>query len=208
MKSGELGDRKLLGAGVRAKLQRGEGRTKLFRFGARLQVVHQRLALLRETQFHKFEKADFVFEMEIGALSRKAQCDKRGSDFRRRMECSARNLENDFRARVKLRHYGKIAVIARAGPSGKALRDFGLNDKVHFVDLIREREKVMEDRRGNVVRKIAVNSHAAACELSDIGLQDVLRRHGEIGEIFREAAQAADKRRIQFDGVDRSARGE
>jgi len=37
-----------------------------------------------------------------------------------------------------------------------------LNDDVNFVDEIREREEVLKNRRGDVVRQISVNADAAA----------------------------------------------
>src|SRR5215475_8157869 len=108
--------------------------------------------------------------MKLGPLARKAQRDECGGDSRRWVERFARNLENDFRARVKLCDHRKVAVITRAGLRGKALGDFSLNDEVHFIDSIREREKVMKDRRSNVIGKIAVDSDAAAGrECDDVG---------------------------------------
>jgi hypothetical protein len=53
MKGGELGGRELLGAGVRAETQRGEGLADAVGFGKSSQVVHQGFAFFRETQFHK-----------------------------------------------------------------------------------------------------------------------------------------------------------
>ncbi len=54
--SGELGDGELFGAGIGAEILRGERAANLFGLGQRPQIVHQRFAFLRETQFHKIEK--------------------------------------------------------------------------------------------------------------------------------------------------------
>src|SRR2546421_966910 len=69
----------------------------------------------------------------------------------------SRNLEDEFGARVELSDNGKIAVIARGRLGREATRDFGLDDDVYFVDEVDKSEKVMKDRRSDVVRKIAVD---------------------------------------------------
>src|SRR5260370_37233543 len=55
-KSGKAGHRELLGASIRAEFQFLERVSHGFRLKARFQIVHQRLALLGETQLHKIQK--------------------------------------------------------------------------------------------------------------------------------------------------------
>ncbi len=50
MKGSELGDGELLGAGVRAEIQWGQGFADAIGFSERTQIIDQRLALLRKTQ--------------------------------------------------------------------------------------------------------------------------------------------------------------
>ena len=121
----------------------------------------------------------------------------------------ARNFEDEFGTRVKLRNDGKIAVVARARLGGKAKSDFGLNDDVDFVDEVSERKEAMKDWRRDVVRKIAVDADATAIrDGSDVGFENVAGDDVEIRELFCEMAQARQERRIEFDGVDGSAGGE
>ncbi len=206
MKSGELGDRKLLGAGVRAEIYRGEGFASAIGFGESPQIIDQSFALLRETQFHKIQEVRCAAEGELCALTGQAERDEGGSDFRRRVESVARDFEDEFGARVELRDDGKIAIIARARLRGEAKRDFGLNDDVYFVDEAGESEQVMKNRRGDVVGKIAVDADAAAgSDSGDVGFENVAADDGEIGELFCEMPQAGQERRIDFDGVDGGA---
>jgi len=80
---------------------------------------------------------------------------------------------------------------------------------VNLVDDVREVEEVMKDRRGDVVGKIAVDADAAAgSDGGDVCFKNVAGDDGEIGELSCEAAKSRDERRIDFDGVDRSATGE
>src|SRR6266446_6911983 len=148
-------------------------------------------------------------EGELCAFAGQAERDQRGGDFRRRLECVARNLEDEFGARVELRDDGKIAVIARARLGCEAKSDFGLNDDVDFVDEVGKREQVMKDRRGDVVRKIAVDAEAAAgSDGGNVGFKNVAADDVEVGELFCEMVEARQERRIEFDGVDGSAGGE
>src|SRR6267142_7154882 len=112
--SGELRDGELLGAGVRAKIQRSESFTNCRGLGKRAQVVHQGFALLRETQFHKIEETRFVREAEFCAFAGEAKRDEGRGNFRRRRESVARKFKDEFGARVEPREDGEIAVVARA----------------------------------------------------------------------------------------------
>src|SRR6266849_1669014 len=109
MKSGKLGDGKLLGAGIRAEMERNKSFADALGFGERPQVVDQGFALLRETQFHKTEELGFVSEIELGALAGQAERDKSRGHFRRRAEGVAGDFKDNFGARVELRGDGKIA---------------------------------------------------------------------------------------------------
>jgi len=67
----------------------------------------------------------------------------------------------------------------------------------------------MKDGRSDVVGKIPVEADAAAgCYGGEVRFENIAGDDGEIGKVFRKAAQASDQGRIQFDGVDRPARGE
>ena len=148
-------------------------------------------------------------EGKLCAFAWQAERDEGGRNFRRRIERVARNFEDEFGTRVKLRNDGKIAVVARARLGGKAKSDFGLNDDVDFVDEASEGEEVMKNGRRDVVRKIAVDAHAAAArDGSDVGFENVAGNDVEIRELLCEVAQTRQERRIKFDGVDRSAGGE
>ena len=114
-----------------------------------------------------------------------------------------------FFAGIVLVQSGEIAVVARARLRGEARSDFGLNDDVNFVDEIREREEVLEDRRSNVVRKIAVNENAAAGgDGGEVGFENVAGNYVETGIVFCEAAESGDESWVEFDGVDGGAGGE
>src|SRR6267142_2871230 len=143
--SGELRDGELLGAGVRAKIQRSESFANCRGLGERAQVVHQGFALLRETQFHKIKETRFIGEAELCALAGEAERDEGRGNFRRRRESVARKFKNKFGARIELREDGEIAVVSPARLRGEACRDFGLDDDVNFVNEIREREEALED---------------------------------------------------------------
>ena len=91
----------------------------------------------------------------------------------------------------------------------EASRDFGLNDDVNFVDEIREREEVLKNRRGDVVRQISVNADAAAGgDGSEVGFENVAGNYVEIGKFLCEAAEAGDESWVEFDGVDGGAGGD
>src|SRR5436189_142995 len=114
-----------------------------------------------------------------------------GSDFRRWIERIARNLEDKFGARVELRDNGKIAVVARTGLRGEAKSDFGLNDDVDLVDEIGKGEKMMKNRRRDVVRKIAIDTDAPArSDRGEVRFENVAGDDVEIGELLCEVTQA------------------
>jgi len=206
MKGGELGGRELLGAGVRAETQRGEGLADAVGFGKSSQVVHQGFAFFRETQFHKIQETSFVAQGKFCALARKPQRDESGSDFRRRVERIARNFEDKFGARIELGEDREITVIAPARLGNEAMSNFGLDDDVDFVDPLGKRKKVMEDGRSNVVGQIAVDTDPpAGGNCGDVGFQNVAGDDVEVGKFLREAVQTGDERRVEFDGVDERA---
>src|SRR5215470_1575811 len=63
----------------------------------------------------------------------------------------------------------------------------------------------MQDRRSDVVRKIAVDADAAAAsEGGEVGFENVAGDDGQLRELFRETAKAAGEPLIQFDGRDRA----
>lgn len=209
VKSGELPDSELLGAGVGTKAQQGEGFARAIGFGKRSQVVDQSFSFLREAHLHKIQETGIVGEGELCALAGKTQSDERGGNFGRRSESVARNLEDEFGTRVELGDDGQVAVISSAGLGGEAMGNFGLDDDVDFVDDAGEIEKVMEDGRSNVVGKIAVDTDAAAgSDGGNIRFEDVAGDDGEIGEFLREAAEASDELRIEFESVNGPAGGE
>ncbi len=143
------------------------------------------------------------------AIAGQAERDEGGGDLRRRFESFARDFEDEFGARVELGEDRKIAVIARARLGREAQGNFGLNNDMDFVDEVREIEKVMKDRRGDVVGKIAVDADAAArSDGSDVGFENVARNDVEIGKLFCEMAEAGEERRVDFDGVNGNGIGE
>ena len=209
MKRGELGDGKLLGAGVGTQIQGSERFTDTIGFGERPEIIDKSFALLRETQFHKIQETRCVAEGELCAFAREAECDEGRRNFRWRLECFARNFEDECSARVELGDDGKITVIARARLGRKAESDFRLNDDVYLVDDASEGEQLMKDGRRNVVGKIAVDADATAgSDGTEIGLENVAWDDSEIGEFLCEVAEARDERRVDFDGVDGSSGGE
>src|SRR5690348_1104962 len=122
------------------------------------------------------------------------------------MERVAGDFEDEFGARVELRDHGEIAVVARTRLRGETKSDFGLNDDVDLVDEIGKGEKMMKNRRGDVVRKVSIDADAAAgSDGGDVGFENVPGNDVEIGELLCEVAQARQERRIEFYGVNGSA---
>src|SRR5438552_3982998 len=67
----------------------------------------------------------------------------------------------------------------------------------------------MKDRRGDVVRKTAVEADAAAgSDGSEVGFENVAGEDREIREFLRQVAKARGERGVDFDGVNGSASGE
>ena len=95
-------------------------------------------------------------------MAGKFQGDECGGYFRRRPERGGWKAKDKFRAGIELSGDGEIAVLAGRGACGEAGGDFELDDDVGFVNVGGVLEKVMEDGRSDVVRKIAVEVHAAA----------------------------------------------
>lgn len=208
-KSGELGDGELLGTGIGAQIEGFQRFADAIWLGERAQVVDQRLALFREAHFYKIQELRCGcgriggFENEFRALARKTEGDERGGDVGRRTESSAGNLEDDFRARVELREDGEIAVVARAWTGGEAFGNFLLNDDVDFIYERGEAEEVLENRRSDVVREVAIKANAAAGgESGEIGFEDVSANDIEMGKLLGETAQAWEQTGIHFDGMD------
>ena len=130
------------------------------------------------------------------------------ADFRRRAESSARDAQDELRASKELRDDGEIAVLLGSRFCSETKRYFLLNDDVHFVDLIRERKKMMKNRRRNEVRQISVEMDAASSgESGEIGFQNIAGNDREIREFFREALEARQEQRIKLDRVNRRTSG-
>ena len=147
-------------------------------------------------------------EGELCAFAGEAERDQGGSDSGRRVEGAAWDFEDEFGAGIELREDGKIAVRFCAGGGGEAEGDFGLDDDVNFVDDVREGEKVMEDRRGDVVGEIAVDADAASGgEGGEVCFKNVAGNDAEISGFFREVAKAGNELGIQLDGMDGGAGG-
>jgi hypothetical protein len=206
---GELLDAELLGAGVGAEVEGGEGFADQFRAGEGAQVVDQGFSLLSETQFYEIEEALLVFQAECGAGAGQAQGDERGGDFGRGLEGAAGNLQGDFGVGEVLGEDGEVAVVAGAGAGGEALGDFELDDDVDGFDLRGVLEEPVQDGRGDVVGEIAVDAHAPVGEeFCEIELEDVAGDDGEVGESFGEALEAGDERGIELDASDGKTGGE
>ena len=94
MKRGELRDRELFGAGVRAHALRREGFADEIRLRQRAQIIDQRFALLRETQFHEIQEGHFVAELELCAFAGKTKRNQGRTDFRRGTEGTTRYAQD------------------------------------------------------------------------------------------------------------------
>jgi len=104
----------------------------------------------------------------------------------------------------------KVAVFAAAGPSGDAHGDFDLDYDVNRSDLFRIAEELMEDRRGDVIRKIAVDAETVTSgELSEIELQNIARDDFDGGPLggmrFDFPTQIFGEARVPLDGNDSAA---
>lgn len=203
MKRRKLLDGELFRASVKAQALFREGLAHDIRFGERPQVVHKSFALLGKTQFHEIQKSGFVTQSKMCSFAGKTERHQCGADFGRRAECFAGNAQDKFRASVDLRDDGEIAELFRPRFRGEAKGDFLLNDDVNLIDPVRERKEVVENRRGDVVRQVAVDADApAGGDRGEIGFQDIAGNDREIREFFREALKACQEQRIQFDCVD------
>ena len=199
----------MLGAGVGAKIQGSKDFANAIGFGKRPQVVHQGLAFFRKTQFHKIQESRFVLEGELCAFTWEAESDQGGHDFGRRVESGARNVKDEFRASMELREDGEVPIITSAGLGSETEGDFGLNDEMNFLDEVGEGEKVMQDRRGDVVRQVSVDSDAASRgDRGKIRSENVIRNDREITKFLRQAAKPNNQRRVDLDSIDRTSRGE
>ena len=80
---------------------------------------------------------------------------------------------------------------------------------MHFVDERCVPEEVMQDGRGDVVGKIAVEAERpAGSERSEIGFQNVVVDDGKPRELLGEASEAGCEGSIHLEGDNRSAAGE
>src|ERR1700730_7063253 len=146
MEGGELGYRELFGAGVGAEIEFSQGFAGSVGFGARAQVVYQRFALLRKTQFHKIEETRFSAEGELCAFAGEAHGDERGGDCRWRVKRVSRDFKDEFGARIELRENGEIAIGFCSRWRGETVGDFGLDDAVDFVDDVSKSVQMVKDR--------------------------------------------------------------
>ena len=74
---------------------------------------------------------------------------------------------------------------------------------MYLVDQIRERKKMMKNRRRDVVRQIAVESDApSAGNRGQIAFQNIAMDDREIREFFRKPLESCEEQRIQLDGKD------
>jgi len=177
--------------------------------GQRAQIVGELLALLCERGFDEFEECGGVADLQVCVLAGEAQADESGGDFRRRGEGVGRKVKGEVWTGVEPGEDGEVAVFLAARLGGEALGDFELNDDVGLVDSSGELEEMLEDRRGDVIGKIAVDAHAASGgEGGEVEFEDVAGNDGEMGMFVREALEAADERGIEFDGDDGSAAAE
>ena len=175
--------------------------TRAFGSGERAQIVGQGLALLSETGFYEVEKSCGVGGWHGCGLAGKSQGNERRGHFRRRAKSCGWQAEDKFRAGIELSGDGEIAVLAGRGAGGEASGDFELDDDMGFVNVSGVLEKVMEDRRSDVVREIAVDAHAAAGGKGrEIGFEDVCRNDGEIGMSLCETLESGDEGAIEFNG--------
>lgn len=182
---------------------RGKDSANGFRCCEGPKVIHQRLALLRKTHFHKIEKNFLILKFQFGAFAREAKCYQCGADFRRRTESTARNVKYKFRPSIELRGNGEIPVLLGLWFCSETQSDFLLDHDMNFIDLIRERKEMMQDRRGDVVGQVSIHPDApASCEAGEIGLQNVAGNDSDVRAFFRETPETRLEQRIQLDGID------
>jgi len=198
----------LFGARVAAEILRDEDFSNGVRARKWPQVVYQGLSLLRETRFHKFQKSSLIAERELRPIAGKTERYQCRANLRRRAERVARNAKDKFGAAVEVRDDRKITVRLRLRFRCETKSDLFLNHDVNLIDLIRERKKMMKNRRRDVVRQIAVQPDAPArSEGGEIGFKHIAGNDRDIRESFREALEARDQQRIQLNRINGGAGG-
>ena len=136
----------------------------------------------------------------------KAERDERRGYFGGRAKRAGREFEDKLWPRVELGSDGKIAVIFVAGLRGEAEGHFQLDDDVDFVDLIGEGKETVENRRSDVVGKIAIEADApSGCKRAEVGFEHITGDDSEIRVLIGETLQPLDESRIKLDSVDGNA---
>ena len=170
------------------------------------QIIPQRFTLLVETPLHKFQEFRRVAYSQRRSIAGQGQRDQRRMHFRRRTKRSRRNAQRNFRLGVELAQRRQISVVANTGMRGDALGDFQLNHDVDRGDLRGPLKKMVQDRRSNVVRQIAVDVKTFAAEFAEVGLQHVTVDNLNTGPgvrlIFDPGANSGGQVAVGFDGDD------
>ena len=73
------------------------------------------------------------------------------------------------------------------GLRGETQRDIFLDDDVNLIDQIRERKKMVKNRRRDVIRQIAVQTNAAAgSQCGEISFQNIAVNHRKVRKFLRK----------------------
>lgn len=117
----------------------------------------------------------------------------------RRSESSGRHLADDFNQTDRLRGNGQVTVRAAPRLRGQSLRNFFLHQKYRKRKTFIERQKFVNNRRGDVIRQISGNRRSPP-------LREVKRKHirgvqMEIRFASKLDAQVRDEPLIDFDSM-------
>src|SRR5262245_55144812 len=169
------------------------------RHGA-LERIAQGLAPLGEGRAHHPIEARRGAEVESRCRERRDAHDRR-SNLGRRREGACADIQQALDPHPGREHDGEPSVNLRAGRRHHAVDDFLLQHEMHVADRGALLEQAKEQRRRNVVGKIAhqAQRRPGAAQGGDIDLQDVLvdqreRRTESLAEIPGQVAIDLDRR--------------
>ena len=164
---------------------------------------------MTEAGLHEFQETlffGFSYDVEVRSFARQSHAYQCGFYFWRWTECAGREAQRDFGLGVKLAEHGKVAVVAQARMRGDAFGYFQLNDDVDGGDCSGPAEKMVQDRRGDVVRQVSVHVNFAVGEFADVGGENVCGDDFQAGPLLgigvAGALQAFGKTLVGFDGDD------
>ena len=204
-------ERELLGAGVGAQAAGRKGFVDALIRGDAAQIVAQRFPFVGEAELDEFQKLRLISDPQRLAFTRERHVHQSGRHFWRRPKGAGRNLQCERGLRVELAGGGKVSVLAAAGASHDSSGDFQLHHDVNRGDLVCITEKLMKNRRGDVVGEIAVHAKFAAGQFCEIELENIARDDFNAGPFVWFGAhslfEARGEPRIGFDGNQAAAPG-